>query len=402
MLRSTVLRVSRVALLNQLSARYMHTTMGLLNARPFAMPAMSPTMERGGVVEWKYKVGDTFAAGDVILEVETDKAQIDVEAQDDGKLAKIVIDNGAKDIPVGETIAYLAEVDDDLSTLEFPKETKEQLQRKKEASQSSKKEPKREPADGMKVVSSDILQKADPTQTLLPSVSQLLAEKGISKDEAFEKIKGSGKNGRLLKGDVLAYFGLISQDSVVKIAKYIKSGESLDLSNIQLKKESLTDSQPKQKQDSTEKVSIKPKPIILSEQLSLKVPKDVSHEQLERSLNAFVKEAYRYTHDQPLTNTSSDYFDPIFEALVTESPSESRFKVNYQLISLDAELPSKVEEDIFDLLSGSSEKESSKKADESKPNEYILNIDIQVNERFSDSVDKSERFINYLKQLEYV
>jgi pyruvate dehydrogenase E2 component (dihydrolipoamide acetyltransferase) len=57
----------------------------------FKMPAMSPTMTEGGIASWKKQEGEAFAAGDVLLEIETDKATIDVEAQDDGILAKIVV-----------------------------------------------------------------------------------------------------------------------------------------------------------------------------------------------------------------------------------------------------------------------------------------------------------------------
>jgi pyruvate dehydrogenase E2 component (dihydrolipoamide acetyltransferase) len=57
----------------------------------FQMPAMSPTMTEGGIAQWKMKEGDTFTAGDVLVEIETDKATIDVEAQDDGVLAKIIV-----------------------------------------------------------------------------------------------------------------------------------------------------------------------------------------------------------------------------------------------------------------------------------------------------------------------
>lgn len=73
-------------------------------------------------MSWKYKVGEPFSAGDVILEVETDKSQIDVEALDDGKLAKILKDEGSKDVDVGEPIAYIADVDDDLATIKLPQE----------------------------------------------------------------------------------------------------------------------------------------------------------------------------------------------------------------------------------------------------------------------------------------
>ena len=66
------------------------------------------------------KPGDTFSAGDPILEVETDKATIDVEAADDGKLWEILVNEGTSGVPVGKPIAFLAEQDDDLSTLEKP------------------------------------------------------------------------------------------------------------------------------------------------------------------------------------------------------------------------------------------------------------------------------------------
>ncbi|GMF97489.1 unnamed protein product [[Candida] boidinii] len=84
------------------------------------MPAMSPTMEEGGIVSWKVQEGAEYASGDVLVEVETDKATIAVEAQDDGKLVKILKHDGDKDIKVGLPIAILAEPPDDLATLKLP------------------------------------------------------------------------------------------------------------------------------------------------------------------------------------------------------------------------------------------------------------------------------------------
>lgn len=55
------------------------------------MPAMSPTMTEGAIVKWNYKVGEAFSAGDVLLGIETDKAAIEVEAQDDGIMGKILV-----------------------------------------------------------------------------------------------------------------------------------------------------------------------------------------------------------------------------------------------------------------------------------------------------------------------
>src|SRR5215216_6568155 len=72
------------------------------------MPALSPTMEKGNLAKWLKKEGDKVAPGDVIAEIETDKATMEVEAVDEGVLAKIVVPEGTADVPVNELIAVLA------------------------------------------------------------------------------------------------------------------------------------------------------------------------------------------------------------------------------------------------------------------------------------------------------
>ena len=69
------------------------------------MPALSPTMEKGNLAKWLKKEGDTVKSGDVIAEIETDKATMEVEAVDEGVLAKIVVPEGTADVPVNELIA---------------------------------------------------------------------------------------------------------------------------------------------------------------------------------------------------------------------------------------------------------------------------------------------------------
>ena len=64
------------------------------------MPALSPTMEKGNLAQWLKKEGDKVKAGDVIAEIETDKATMEYEAIDDGVLAKIVVPEGTQDVPV--------------------------------------------------------------------------------------------------------------------------------------------------------------------------------------------------------------------------------------------------------------------------------------------------------------
>jgi pyruvate dehydrogenase E2 component (dihydrolipoamide acetyltransferase) len=77
------------------------------------MPALSPTMEKGNLARWLKKEGEKVKAGDVIAEIETDKATMEYEAIDDGVLAKIVVPEGTQDVPVNQLIAVLAQDGED-------------------------------------------------------------------------------------------------------------------------------------------------------------------------------------------------------------------------------------------------------------------------------------------------
>jgi pyruvate dehydrogenase E2 component (dihydrolipoamide acetyltransferase) len=78
------------------------------------MPALSPTMEKGNLSKWLKKEGDKVKPGDVIAEIETDKAIMEYEAIDEGTLAKIVVPEGTQDVPVNQLIAVLAEEGEDV------------------------------------------------------------------------------------------------------------------------------------------------------------------------------------------------------------------------------------------------------------------------------------------------
>ena len=81
------------------------------------MPALSPTMEKGNLAKWLKKEGDKVKAGDVIAEIETDKATMEVEAVDEGTLGKIVVPEGTPDVPVNQVIAVLLEEGEDKTAL---------------------------------------------------------------------------------------------------------------------------------------------------------------------------------------------------------------------------------------------------------------------------------------------
>src|SRR5207245_6097573 len=80
------------------------------------MPALSPTMTEGKIARWIKSEGDTVRAGDVLAEIETDKATMEVEAVDEGVLAKIVIPEGTDHVAVNTPIALIAENGEDVGT----------------------------------------------------------------------------------------------------------------------------------------------------------------------------------------------------------------------------------------------------------------------------------------------
>ena len=82
------------------------------------MPALSPTMEEGKLSKWLKKEGDSVVSGDIIAEIETDKATMEVEAVDEGTLAKILVEEGTEGVKVNSIIAVLAEEGEDASSVE--------------------------------------------------------------------------------------------------------------------------------------------------------------------------------------------------------------------------------------------------------------------------------------------
>jgi pyruvate dehydrogenase E2 component (dihydrolipoamide acetyltransferase) len=84
------------------------------------MPALSPTMEKGNLAKWLKKEGDTVKSGDVLAEIETDKATMEVEAVDEGVLAKIVVPEGTADVPVNQLIALIAGEGEDPKSVTGP------------------------------------------------------------------------------------------------------------------------------------------------------------------------------------------------------------------------------------------------------------------------------------------
>ncbi|GMM30129.1 Pdx1 protein [Martiniozyma asiatica (nom. inval.)] len=344
MLRTSSRQLLRVAKI--------HTTRAALNAKVFSMPAMSPTMEEGGIVEWKVKEGDSFSSGDTLLDVETDKATISVDAIDDGIMAKIILQNGTKEIKVGTPIAVTAEPEDDLSNLEMPS-FEETSAPAKEAAVAAEfaPEPVVKESHGAHVSTASSTTKANISQTFFPSVEILLHANGISRDEAIGKISATGPNGKILKGDVLAYLGQISAEHNVKIASYIESNTHLDLSNIELRENAPQSFASGAESTKDSKKPAKKEPVVVSKEFIISE---------EVNLESLLHEAEMAAYKPKIVK--SDYFDPLFEDLITPSRRVDRFTVS------------------------------------SKVEEGILNIKLTLNDKCYDAKDKAEIYISVLEQ----
>jgi pyruvate dehydrogenase E2 component (dihydrolipoamide acetyltransferase) len=172
------------------------------------MPALSPTMEKGNLAKWLKKEGDKVKSGDVIAEIETDKATMEVEAVDEGTIAKILVPEGTQDVAVNDVIAVLASDGEDVKAAGAAPQAKPQAaaeakpEPKPEAKSEAKAEaPKPQPAA------------APPAQAKQPAAPQAnghdrtfsspLARR-LAKDAGIElsRITGTGPHGRIIARDV--------------------------------------------------------------------------------------------------------------------------------------------------------------------------------------------------------
>ena len=171
------------------------------------MPALSPTMEKGTLAKWLVKEGDAVAPGDIIAEIETDKATMEVEATDEGRVGKLLVAEGTEDIPVGARIAVLLEEDEDESALERIGEAAQPTPATPPAPAVAKPEPPVDKAAaGEKPAEPSPAPAAPPAETgkariFASPLARRLAEKlGVD----LAAIKGSGPHGRIVKADVEA------------------------------------------------------------------------------------------------------------------------------------------------------------------------------------------------------
>jgi pyruvate dehydrogenase E2 component (dihydrolipoamide acetyltransferase) len=156
------------------------------------MPALSPTMEEGTLAKWLVKEGDTVKSGDLMAEIETDKATMEFEAVDEGVIGKILIAEGTDGVKVGTTIAVLLEEGESAGAAPAPKAAEAPKEQPKAEA------PKQEAPAAAKPVEAPAAPASGDRVKASPLARRIAAEKGVE----LSVLDGSGPNGRIVKADV--------------------------------------------------------------------------------------------------------------------------------------------------------------------------------------------------------
>lgn len=168
---------------------------------PIKMPALSPTMEEGTLAKWLVKEGDSVASGDIMAEIETDKATMEFEAVDEGVIASIMVDEGTEGVAVGTVIAMLAEEGEnveDAKAADVP-------EARKDDAKAAKPEPKGDSSDEARPPAPKPAPKPEPSSSTSqdriiasPLAKRIAEQKGAD----LATLQGSGPNGRIVKADL--------------------------------------------------------------------------------------------------------------------------------------------------------------------------------------------------------
>ncbi|WOH47345.1 pyruvate dehydrogenase complex dihydrolipoamide acetyltransferase [Bradyrhizobium sp. sBnM-33] len=171
------------------------------------MPALSPTMEKGNLAKWLKKEGDKVKSGDVIAEIETDKATMEVEAVDEGTIAKILVPEGTQDVPVNDVIAVLAGDGEDVKAAgaapapkaaEAPKEAAKEAPKPAATAPAPTPAPAAAPAPAPQAAAAPARGNGHARIFSSPLARRLAKDAGID----LSRINGSGPHGRIVARDV--------------------------------------------------------------------------------------------------------------------------------------------------------------------------------------------------------
>ncbi|AMO71766.1 pyruvate dehydrogenase complex dihydrolipoamide acetyltransferase [Sphingorhabdus sp. M41] len=168
------------------------------------MPALSPTMEEGTLAKWLVKEGDSVSSGDLLAEIETDKATMEFEAIDEGVIAKILVSEGTENVKVGAVIAIIAEEGEDVGDAKAAPVAKAENAAKPAP---EKEEPAPAPAPAPKASPAPAAKAAEDSGNDRLKISPLARRLAEQKAVDLSAVSGSGPGGRIIKADIDAAEG---------------------------------------------------------------------------------------------------------------------------------------------------------------------------------------------------
>ncbi len=176
------------------------------------MPALSPTMEEGTLAKWLVKEGDVVKSGDLMAEIETDKATMEFEAVDEGTIVKVLVAEGTDNVKVGTVIAILAEEGEDASSISTKSETPvpaaKESEPKPDATDPNDTGSESKPVERTEEQAEDHGRPADAAPAPAPSSGERVKASPLARRLAADKgvdlggVTGSGPNGRIVKADI--------------------------------------------------------------------------------------------------------------------------------------------------------------------------------------------------------
>ncbi|GHE00331.1 branched-chain alpha-keto acid dehydrogenase subunit E2 [Defluviimonas sp. 20V17] len=170
-------------------------------ATEILMPALSPTMEEGTLAKWLVKEGDTVSSGDILAEIETDKATMEFEAVDEGTIGRILIAEGTEGVKVNTPIAVLLEEGEDASAIDSASNPSEPAKAAAKAPEAVPDAPAKEAPKDTAAAKAPSAPSADGKRIFAsPLARRIAADKGLD----LSQLTGSGPHGRIVKADVEA------------------------------------------------------------------------------------------------------------------------------------------------------------------------------------------------------
>ncbi|KAL6003596.1 hypothetical protein ACLOJK_023829 [Asimina triloba] len=187
------------------------------------MPSLSPTMTEGNIARWLKKEGDKISPGEVLCEVETDKATVEMECMEEGYLAKIIHGDGAKEIKVGEVIAITVEEEEDASKFKDYKvptsgavaaESPDSTPLKKEESTPLKEEKSQSASSpSSRATKADEKLQEEDRIFISPLARKLAQEHKVP----ISSVQGTGPEGRIVKADIEDFLDLRDNKGIEKV-----------------------------------------------------------------------------------------------------------------------------------------------------------------------------------------